>query len=320
MSKFKVYVADYEYESLENEKTEISKLDADFAAIQCKTEDEVISKAKDADALFVQYAPITDKVFENLKNLKVIIRYGVGVDCVDLESATKHNVYVCNVPDYGVDEVSTHTVTLILTSLRKIQLLSSNVKNGVWDYKISMPIHRPCTLTLGIAGFGRIPREVARKAKAFGFNIIAYDPFVSEEVIKENGASKVDFDTLIKNSDIVTIHIPLIKETHHLFNKDVFLKMKKGAHIINTSRGPLIDEEALIFALDNGIIAGAALDVCEKEPIQIDNKLKQYENVIITPHVAWYSEEAQVDLQRKAGEEVVRVLSGDKPLNCVNIK
>ncbi|MBU3182265.1 C-terminal binding protein [Clostridium psychrophilum] len=320
MSKFKVYVADYEYESLENEKREISKLDADFVAIQCKTEDEVISKAKDADALFVQYAPITDKVFENLKNLKVIIRYGVGVDCVDLESATKHNVYVCNVPDYSVDEVSTHAVTLILTSLRKIQLLSSNVKNGVWDYKISMPIHRMSTLTLGIAGFGRIPRQVAKKANAFGFNIIAYDPFVSEEVIKEYGASKVDFDTLIKNSDIVTIHIPLIKETLHLFNKDIFLKMKKGAYIINTSRGPLIDEKALIFALDNGIIAGAALDVCEKEPIQVDNKLKQYVNVIITPHVAWYSEEAQVDLQRKAGEEVVRVLSGDKPLNCVNIK
>lgn len=320
MSKFKVYVADYEYESLENEMKEISKLDAEFIPIQCKTEDEVISKAKDADALLFQYAPMTDKVFENLKNLKMIVKYGVGVDCVDLDSATKHNVYVCNVPDYAVDEVSTHAVTLMLASLRKIQLLSSNVKKGIWDYKISMPIHRPSTLTLGIAGFGRIPREVARKAKAFGFKIIVYDPFVKEEVMREYGASKVELDILIKDSDIVTIHIPLIKDTFHLFNKELFLKMKKGVHIINTSRGPLIDEEALIFAIDNGIVAGAALDVCENEPIQADNKLNEYDNVIITPHTAWYSQEAQSDLQRKAGEEVVRVLSGEKPLNCVNIK
>lgn len=320
MSKYKVYVADYEYETLENERNEIAKLDAYFVPVQCKTEDEVIEKAKDADALFVQYAPITDKVLENLKNLKMIVRYGVGVDCVDIDSATKHGVYVCNVPDYGVDEVSTHAITLILASLRKIQPLSSSVKNGTWDFKISKPIHRPSTLTLGIAGFGRIPREVARKIKAFGFNIIIYDPFVDEETIKVYGASKVDFDMLLKNSDIITVHIPLLKDTYHIFNKDAFSKMKKGSFIVNTSRGPLIDEEGLIYALDNGIIAGAALDVCEKEPIQPDNKLKKYENVIITPHAAWYSEEAQIDLQRKAGEEVVRVLSGEKPLNCVNIK
>lgn len=320
MSKFKVYVADYEYETLENERNEISKLDADFIPIQCKTEDDVISKAKDADALFVQYAPITDKVFENLKNLKVIVRYGVGVDCVDLDSATKHNVYVCNVPDYSVDEVSTHAVTLILASLRKIQILSSSVKKDIWDYKVSMPIHRGNTLTLGIAGFGRIPREVARKAKAFGFNIIAYDPFVKEKVITEYGASKVELAAFIKDSDIITIHIPLVKDTYHLFNKETFLNMKKGSYIINTSRGQLIDEQALIYALDNGIIAGAALDVCEKEPIEQDSKLKEYDSVVLTPHVAWYSEESQVDLQKKAAEEVVRVLSGKKPLNSVNIK
>lgn len=320
MAKFKVYVTDYEYETLENEKNEIAKLDADFIPVQCKTEDDVIDKAKDADALFVQYAPITAKVIENLKNLKVIVRYGVGVDCVDLDAATKHGVYVCNVPDYGVDDVSTHAVTLILASLRKIQQLSTSVKNGTWDYKISKPIHRPMTLTLGIAGFGRIPREVARKAKIFDFNIIAYDPFVNEDAIKEYGASKVDFDTLIAKSDIITVHIPLMKDTYHIFNKDVFSKMKAGSFIINTSRGPLIDQNALVYALDNGIIAGAALDVCEKEPIEADNSLKGYDNVIITPHVAWYSEEAQVDLQRKAGEEIVRVLSGEKPRSCVNLK
>jgi len=319
MAKFKVYVTDYEYETLENERKQISKVDADFIPIQCKTEDDIINKAKDADAIFVQYAPITDKVIENLKNLKVIVRYGVGVDCVDLDSATKHNIYVCNVPDYSVDEVSTHTITLILASLRKIQLLSNSVKKGIWDYNISKPIHRPSKLTIGIVGFGRISREIARKVKIFGFNLVAYDPFVSEDIMKQYESDKVDFDNLLKISDIITIHTPLLKSTYHLFNKEAFLSMKKGSYIINTSRGPLIDEQALVYALNNGIIAGAALDVCEKEPIEQDSNLKKYDNVILTPHVAWYSEESQTDLQTKAGEEIVRVLSGEKPLNSVNI-
>ena len=320
MSKYKVYVTDYEYETLEHEKKEIAKLDAGFIPLQCKTEQDLISKACDADALLVQYAPITDNVLQHLGKLKIVVRYGVGVDCVDVDSASKRGVYVCNVPDYGVDEVSTHAMTLILDSMRKIQLLSGSVKNGRWDYKISKPIHRMKTLTLGIAGFGRIPRQVAKKAKEFGFNMIAYDPFVEEAAIQEYGASKVDFDTLIRESDVVTIHIPLTNDTYHIFDKDVFSRMKRGSFLVNTSRGALIDESALIYALDSKILAGAALDVCETEPLDQNSPLRNYANVIITPHVAWYSEEAQVDLQRKAAEEVVRVLSGQAPLHCVNIK
>lgn len=320
MAKFKVFVTDYEYETLKNEEHEIAKLDADFIPIQCKTEEDVIRLAKDADALLVQYAPITSKVFDALDHLKIVVRYGVGVDCVDLDAATKHNVYVCNVPDYGVDEVSTHAVTLILTSIRKITLLSDSVKQGVWDYKISKPIRRTNALVLGIAGFGRIPKAVAEKARQFSFHMIAYDPFVDEKVMQQYGVEKVDFETLVKKSDIITVHIPLTAETNHMFNRETFQKMKKGSFIVNTSRGPLIDESALVFALENKILAGAAIDVCEKEPLPKESKLRKFENVILTPHVAWYSEEAQDDLQRKAAEEVVRVLRNEKPRCCVNFK
>lgn len=318
--KYKVYVTDYEYETLENERKVLSQIDADFVPLQCKTDEDVISKAKDADALLVQYAPITEKVFEGLKNLKIVVRYGVGVDCVDTESAKRHGVYVCNVPDYGVEEVSTHAMALILDSLRKITKMANIVKRGTWDYKLSKPIYRTTKLTLGIAGFGRIPREVARKARPFGFKTLVYDPYVSDEILNQYEVTKVDFETLLRESDIITVHTPLTKDTYHLFDQDAFSKMKKGSYIVNTSRGPVIDGEALADAIEKGILAGAVLDVTETEPINKDSRLLQLDNVIITPHMAWYSEEAQVDLQRKAAEEIARVLTGNKPINSVNIR
>jgi D-3-phosphoglycerate dehydrogenase len=320
MARFRVYVTDYEYETLENERKVLSQIDADFVPLQCKTDEDVISKAKDADALLVQYAPITEKVFEELKNLKIVVRYGVGVDCVDTEAAQRHGVYVCNVPDYGVEEVSTHAMALILDSIRKITIMSNILKHGTWDYKLSKPIYRTTKLTLGIAGFGRIPREVARKARPFGFNIIVYDPYVSDKILNQCDVTKVDFETLLRKSDIITVHTPLTKDTYHLFDQEAFSKMIKGSYIVNTSRGPVINEEALVNAIDKGILASAALDVTEAEPINKDSRLLKLDNVIITPHMAWYSEEAQVDLQRKAAEEIARVFTGNKPINSVNVK
>lgn len=320
MSRFKVYVTDYEYETLQNEKNEIAKINADFIPVQCRTEDDVIRLAGDADALLVQYAPISARVLDALHNLKIVVRYGVGVDCVDLGAATRHGVYVCNVPDYGVEEVSTHAVTMVLACVRKLTLLSDSVKARKWDYKLAKPIHRTGTLTLGIAGFGRIPKAVAQKAKAFGFSIIAYDPYVDAATMQEYGVRKVDLDTLLKTSDVVSVHVPLTKDTAHLFNKAAFEKMKDSAFLVNTSRGPLVDEQDLVAALKAGKLAGAALDVCEKEPLPEASELRRLGNVILTPHAAWYSEEAQNDLQRKAAEEVTRVLRNEKPRCCVNIK
>lgn len=320
MARYKVYVTDYEYETLENERSVMSRIDADFIPLQCKTDEDVINMAKDADALLVQYAPVTESVFEELKNLRIVVRYGVGVDCVDVESATRHGVYICNVPDYGVEEVSTHAMALILGSIRKITEMSNIVKRGTWDFKLSKPIYRTTKLTLGITGFGKIPREVARKARPFGFNILVYDPYVNDDILHQYEVKRVEFETLLEESDIITVHTPLTRDTYHLFDKETFSKMKRGSYLVNTSRGPVVDEEALADAIENGVLSGAALDVTEKEPLGKDSRLLSFDNVIITPHMAWYSEEAQADLQRKAAEEVVRVLTGNKPLNSVNIR
>jgi len=318
MGKFKVYVTDCDYGSLENEKRILSQIDADLILLDCKTDEELIEKASDADALLVEYKKITDKVFENLKKLKIIVRYGVGYDCVDVESATRHGVIVCNVPDYGIEEVSTHTMALILALVRKIVFTCNNVKSGIWSAAPSKPLYRTVGRVLGLAGLGRIPRLVAKKAKPFGFDIIAYDPYVPDEVFDEYEVRRVDFDTLLKTSDIVSAHTPLTKDTYHLFNDEAFSKMKPGSLLVNTARGPVVDEQALVRALNKGILSGAALDVCEKEPIDKDNVLLSLDNVIITPHIAFYSEESQVSLQTKAAEEIVRVLLGEKPLNPVN--
>ena len=320
MSRLKVVVTDYEYQSLERERQIINGIGADFCdTFQCRTEDQVIEAAGDADAIIVQYAPITRRVIENLKNCKVIATYGIGTDKIDVRAATECGICVANVPDYGIEEVSDHTILLLLAVARKLTFLNQAVKSGVWDYKLAKPIYRIRGKELGVIGFGKIPRLVARKAHGFGLNISSYDPFVTEEVCDAEGCRKVEFDDLIQRCDFISIHVPLTSETRHMFNAEVFKKMKKTAYLISVGRGPVVDEVALIEALQKGEIAGAALDVTEKEPIAADNPLLRMDNVIITPHAAWYSEEAAAALQRGAAEQVAQVLQGRcYPRNLVN--
>ncbi|MFZ7133162.1 MAG: C-terminal binding protein [Eubacteriales bacterium] len=311
-------ITDYLYESIEKEKKIIESIGAELNDYQCKTEEDVIEKAKDADAIIVQFAPITRKVIESLENCKVIVRYAVGVDNIDLHAATEKGIYVCNVPDYAIDEVSDHTLLLILAIERKLQTFMRNVQKGDWTYTYVKPLNRLKGQVLGLMGFGRIPRMVAEKAKPFGFEIITYDPFVSEEILNEYHVKRVDFDTLLKESDVLSIHTPLNDKTKHLVNTEAFKKMTKKPFIVNTSRGGIIDEKALIKALGDKLIRGAALDVIEKEPIDITNELLKMDNVIITPHSAWYTEESIKTLQKYTAEEVKRVLSGNTPKNAVN--
>ncbi|AZR71969.1 hydroxyacid dehydrogenase [Anoxybacter fermentans] len=318
MSKFKVLVTDYEYETLEYEEKVLAEIDAELLKAQCKTEEEVIEAAQGVDGLLVQYAPIGRKVFESLPQLKVVARYGVGVDVVDLEAATEHGVCVVNVPDYCEDEVSDHAFALLMACARKIVLLNNDVKGGNWDFNISRPVYRLRGRTLGIVGFGKIPRRLAEKAKPFGFEIIVYDPFVDEKVEKEYGVKLVELDELMKRSDFVSVHAPLNENTKHMIGARELGLMKESAFIINTARGAVIDEKALIETLKNKKIAGAALDVAEQEPIAKDNPLLDMDNVIITPHVGWYSEEAQIELQTKAARGVADVLIGKKPEYLVN--
>lgn len=311
---FKVLLTDYEFENLKYEEDVFkeSGLDIEFVKAQCKTEDEVAEQAKHADAILNQYAPISRRVIESLENAKVISRYGVGVNTIDLDAANEKGITVANVPDYGMEEVSNHALALLLSWARKVTLLNNEVKKGNWDFKACVPIHRFNNQTVGVLGFGRIPRRFIEKVKPLGFKLAAYDPFVSAEDMASAGVQKMELDEIISEADYLSVHVPLIKDTFHLLNADRFSQMKKNAVIINTARGPIIDEKALIEALENGIIAGAALDVAEEEPISIDSPLLHMDNVIITPHSAWYSEEAMVELRQKAAKNIVQVLKGEK--------
>jgi D-3-phosphoglycerate dehydrogenase / 2-oxoglutarate reductase len=311
---FKVLLTDYEFENLKYEEDVFAEsgLDIEFIKVQCKTEEEVIKHAQKADAILNQYAPLSRYVIESLENTKVISRYGVGVNTIDLDAANEKGITVANVPDYGMEEVSNHALALLLSWARKVTLLNNEVKKGNWDFKASVPIHRFNHQTVGVLGFGRIPRRFIEKVKPLGFKTAAYDPFVSAEDMKEAGVQKMALDEIIKKADYLSVHVPLVKDTFHLLNEDRFRMMRKNTVIINTARGPIIDENALIDALEKGIIAGAALDVTEEEPISKDSKLLQMDNVIITPHSAWYSEEAMVELRQKAAKNIVHVLSGEK--------
>ncbi|MBM7622660.1 C-terminal binding protein [Sporohalobacter salinus] len=319
MSQFKVMVTDYEYETLRYEEEVFEKIDAQFLKAQAKTEEEVIEAApEDVDGLLVQYAEIGEKVFEVLSDLKVVARYGIGVDTVDLEAATEHGVKIVNVAEYCQDEVSDQAMALLLACARKLVLLNNDVKVGNWDFNIAKPIYRLRGRSLGIIGFGRIPRKLAEKAAAFGLELLVYDPFIDEEIAAKYGVKLVELDELMKKSDFVSVHVPLNNDTRHMISTKEFKLMKESAFIINTARGAVIDEAALIEALKNKELAGAGLDVTEQEPIENDNPLLEMDNVIITPHVGWYSKEAQIELQTRAAEGVSDVLAGKEPKYLVN--
>lgn len=273
--------------------------------------------ARNADAVLVTYAKITAEMISQMTRCRIIARFGMGVDNVDIPAATKAGIVVTRVPDYCIDEVSDHTMALLLALARKIPFANSRAHAGHWEMPAVVPIYRLRGSVMGLVGFGRIPQLVAPKAKAFGLKVISCDPFVSQETMNRAGVDKVEFSELVSVSDHISIHAPLLPETDHLFNASIFCKMKPTAYLINTARGPIVDEQALAQALDQGYLAGAALDVLSREPPSA-SPLFGRENVILTPHMSFYSAESLIDLQRKASEEVVRVLSGDSPLNPLN--
>jgi D-3-phosphoglycerate dehydrogenase / 2-oxoglutarate reductase len=318
LKKLKVVLTDYEYKSLDEEKAVFEQAGIEFVAVQCRTEEEVIEAAKDADGLLNQYAPISRRVIESLPHLKVVSRYGIGVDTVDIPAATENGVIVANVTDYCLEEVSDHAAALILSAARKVVVLNQAVKNRNWNYNVGVPIFRLRGRTLGLVGFGNIPQVVAKKLGQFGLNIVAFDPFVSPEVADSLGVKLVSLEELCQVSDIISVHAPLNQHTRGMIKESHFQLMKPETFIVNTARGPIIDEQALIGALQSGKIAGAALDVVEKEPIDLTSPLLDMDNVILNPHVAWYSEESQQELQRKAAQNVADVLSGFFPHYIVN--
>jgi len=313
--RYQVVITDCDHGSIEEEKDELGRMGAELILAQVQKEEDLIRVCKEADGLVNQYALLTRRVLENLPKCKVVSRYGVGVDSVDLKAATDFGIIVANVPDYCMDEVANQTISMILTLIRKTAFFDKKVKSGQWDFHMGIPIHRTRGKTLGLIGCGRIGLEVAKRMSAFGVKVITFDPYL-EKVSQE--VELKDFDTVLKESDFISIHCPLNDSTRHLIGEEAFKKMEKKPIIINTSRGPIVDEKALIQALKEGLISGAGLDVLEKEPPDPSNPLLQMDNVILTPHVSFYSVESISELKRRTAKNVADVLMGKWPGSVVN--
>ena len=312
-----VAVTDSVFPSLDPAHKVLSQIGAELHLAAQPTSEGILEAARDADAVLTTYAKIPAGVITQLTRCRIIARFGIGVDNVDIPAATSRGIVVTRVPDYCLDEVSDHAMALLLSLVRKIPSSNACTHSGRWEMKAVTPIHRLRGTTLGLVAFGQIPQLVAPKAKAFGLRVVSYDPYVSDDVLARAGVERVDFDELLRISDYISIHTPLLSATYHLFGADVFPRMKPSAYLINTARGPIVDETALARALDQRQLAGAALDVMEQEPPP-NSPLFGRDNVILTPHTSFYSEESLVDLQTKAAEEVFRVLTGKPVRNPVN--
>lgn len=313
-----VAVADSVFPSLEPARQVLAPLKAELQLAAEPTPEAILAVAGQADALLVTYAKITGEIIRQLERCQVIARFGIGVDNIDIEAATEAGIIVTYVPDYCVDEVSDHALSLLLALARKVVYANQLVQTGRWEMPAVVPLRRLRGRTLGLVGFGKIPQLLAPKAQALGLKVMTFDPYISDEVASALSVERVDFARLLQNSDFVSIHAPLTPETHHLFNAEVFKQMKPEALLINTARGPLVDVEALAAALDEGLLAGAALDVMPVEPPPADLPLLGRDNVILTPHTAFYSEESLLDLQTKAAQDVAYVLQGQRPRYPVN--
>lgn len=299
----------------------IEGLGAEFVEKTLLTEEALIAEARDADALMVLREPITARVLSELKNLKVIGRFGVGLDSIDVEACTKADVQVTYVPDSNIDEVSTHAMALILSLARKLKTYDSAVRKGRWfAMDDGAGITRPSKQVLGLIGFGQIGRLIAGKARAFGYEIIAYDPYMAPEKISATGARSVSLDELLSQADFVSLHIPATPETRHIISAEALKKMKRGVFVINVSRGGLIDEAALAEAIGTGHVAGAGIDTFEEEPPSPGNPLLALDQVIVSPHAAHYSAQSYAEVRNKVFADVAAVLRGEKPKYPVNFR
>lgn len=313
----KVVLTDYVWDSLDTEERILTGL-ANLVPMNTKRPEEFLAQAKDCDALLNTYAgPITADVMKKMPQCKIIARYGIGVDTIDLSAATAAGIIVTNNPAYCIQEVAEDAMALLLACARKVVLYDRLVRGQRWNVSPGKPIFRIDGSTLGLVGFGNIARAVAVRAVAFGMRILFFDPYIEQGQSGQLG-TKVDLSELLRESDFVSLHPPLTLKTHKIINDAAFAQMKKTAFLINCSRGPIIDTDALVRALDAKAIAGCALDTTDPEPLPDPHPLRNRDNVIINPHAAWYSEQAMVGLQAGAPNEVRRVLTGEWPINVVN--
>lgn len=319
----KVVICDYEFANAEPEKEALKYVPGiELVPAHCTTEKEVLELTRDADGVLNQWSHITEKVIANMKNCKVIATYGIGVDKIDVAAATKKGIFVCNVPDYCIEEVSNHALAMILALSRQFFPLDRLIRDGKYGFMyLDNKLYRLAGQTVGLLGFGKIPRVLAKKLQtAFDMKILAYDPYISEKDAEAFGVTKCDIETLMRESDFVSVHVPLTNETRHMIDEKALRLMKPTAYLVNAGRGAIVDENALYKVLKEKAIAGAAIDVFEVEPIRPGDPLLELDNVFVTPHSAWHTFESALDLQTGAAAEVARVLRGEMPRSAVNYK
>ena len=315
----KVLVTDYVWPSVEPERAVLAKAGAELVVAPDGNEETLVALARDADGILTCFAKVTENVVRAAEKCVAIGRYGVGVDNIAVDTATELGIVVTYVPDYCVEEVSDHVMALLLAWNRRIVLFDNATKTQGWGAEgLGMRMMRLRGKKLGVVGFGRIGQSVCSKALAFGFEVLAQDPVVSAETVAKHGATLVDLPVLLRESDFVTLHAPLVPQTRNMIGKEELQQMKPDAFIINAARGGLIDEDALYDAITTGQIAGAGLDVVEDVSPPLDHRLLQLKNVIVTPHTAFFSQEAVLELEERAAEEVARVFRGEMPDNVVN--
>ncbi|MDR1922460.1 MAG: C-terminal binding protein [Candidatus Adiutrix sp.] len=318
MAEFKVVITDSPFPSPEPFYETLRAVDAEVALADPGDRAALAALLAEADAVIVTYAEIDAELIAGMKKNRILARTGVAVNNIDVPAATRKGIFVTNMVTPQVADVANHAIALMLTVAKKIVLLNNLVKSGRWSLAPADPIFKLEGRTLGLAGFGNIPKAVARRAQAFDLKVIAYDPYLAPEVMAGLGVEAVDFDRLIRESDYLSIHLPLTDETRNRFSDAEFKAMKNTAFLVNTARGGVIDEPALVRALENGEIAGAGLDVLSTEGPGQNNPLFKLDNVVITPHSAYLSVECVRDLQRGAALEAVRALKGEKPVSVVN--
>ncbi len=323
-AKQTVVISDYDYGNVDIERAIVEGAGFNLIAAQCKSEEDVIQVAKDADAIIAEYAPIGTKAIGAFNRCRVIARYGTGVDIVDVDAASRKNILVTNVPSaWCVNEVADHAMGLLLSVARKIVNYNDATHAGEWRWQSGQPIHRLNGSTLGLLSFGAIAQAIGRRGAAFGMMVLANDPYKPDSEITAAGATPVSFGELVERSDYLIIQSPLTQKTHHLINEDVLRRMKPSAVLINTARGPIVSDQALYHALSEKWIAGAGVDDLEEEPAKVrdwrpTNPLFELSNLLVTPHAAYYSEESISTVRDFAANEVVRVLTGKAPLSPVN--
>jgi len=319
VSRFTVIIADDRYASYREEEEVLGELDAEIRVFRSGSADDARKAFAAADGILVNLYPITAELIDSLDGCRVISRYGVGYDNVDVEAATRRGIWVTFVPDYCFEEVADHALALLLCCIRKIGYKDRMIRQGKWNLHRDQPCYRVEGKTLGILGYGNAAHTLLRKVSGLGFGrVLMCDPYVRASTIKAAGAAPVDLRVLLAESDCISVHVPLTPETRHMIGRAELALVKPGAILVNTARGPVLDETALAEALSSGRLGGAGLDVFETEPLPESSALRKLDTVVFTDHAGWYSEESVVELKTKAARNVAAVLAGDRPPYPVN--